>query len=82
MHDYLSFLHFLPQKIDLPRFPLDQRTQGGLRVFREIIVPSVRIGRSNIYTLKGERQRSAIERCLFFIASLIKQKKQATYYVT
>lgn len=50
----------------IPRFPLDQRTQGGLRVFREIIVPSVRIGRSNIYTLKGERQRSTIERCRFF----------------
>ena len=37
-------------RYDFPRFPLDQRTRGGLRVFREIIVPSVRIGRSNIYT--------------------------------
>ena len=59
MHDYLSFLHFLPQKIDLPRFPLDQRPRGGLRVFGENIVPvSVLVGPiSTLEKAKDNAQR-------------------------
>jgi len=34
-------IHFLPQKIDLPRFPLDQRTRGRSSSFSgNTIVPS------------------------------------------
>ena len=51
MHDYLSFLHFLPQKIDLPRFPLDQRPRGGLKFFGKLLFP-VSVLAGPISTLK------------------------------